>query len=160
MNKRGCGRPVLAVEPAHLPGRSARKHRQRLAVGESASQRCLKEAIRIDAGPSPQRLIQLETFAVLAAETDRVNVADAQGRKIVQNRAGAAWLRADIDDVVHRQAGFDGDFLFVRIDFKVTVEAEIADNRDAEMGVSIGDVLESGQVHEQPPFAFAHALGP
>ena len=122
-------------------------HQQRFAIGECAAQMGRQEMPHFYACSGLQREAQFKAFGVLAAKSNGMNLADAQRRKVVQDRSRAAGLAADVDDVAHAQAGFDGDFLFARINLKIPIQAEIADDCQAEAGVAAGDLLESSQVH-------------
>jgi hypothetical protein len=53
-------------------------------------------------------------------------------------------LGSNVDDVVNGKAGLEGDLLFRRIDLEVTIQAEITDDRDAEIGVTPGEFVETG----------------
>ena len=86
---------------------------------------------------------QLESFAIVAGEADRPKLADAESDEVVENRPGGPRLRADADDVMHRQARLDRRFIPTQIDFEIAVEAEVAEHADAQAGVCRGDFRES-----------------
>src|SRR5438046_4054436 len=141
------GSPVFAVEPIEFLRRFVRIYQERLAVGKRAAEIGRQEMPEPHAWAALQGQTQFKTFAVLAAKSNRMNLTDTERRKIVQDRPGSAWLRTDVDDVVNGQAGFNRDFLPGWIHLEIPVEAEIADDRHAEAGVTVGDLLESGEVH-------------
>ncbi len=86
-------------------------------------------------------------IAVLAAKTDRENCADSKRTEVIDNRSRRPGLGANIDNVVHRQTGFDGNFFPGGIDFQVAVQAKITHNRDAEFGILAGDDVETFPIH-------------
>ena len=74
--------------------------------------------------------LEFEAFAVVAAKSDRMNGADAEGDEIVENGPGSAGLASDSDDVVNGETGFDRDLGSGWVDFEIAVEAEVSEQED------------------------------
>ncbi|MEI2722256.1 MAG: hypothetical protein V9H26_01565 [Verrucomicrobiota bacterium] len=141
------GRPVLLVESVQLTGRLAGLEDQRFAVGESVPVARLDEVIQAHTGLRRQRAAKLVTFAILARETHGIKRADAQRDEIVQHRARAARLGANVRHVVHGQTRFNGSLRPGRVNFQVAIQTEIANHRDAQPGVLRRDGFETVGVH-------------
>ncbi len=109
-----------------------RQH-QRFAIGERPAFLGLEE------------IIQPNTWAAFEGAAQF----KAQRGKIVEDGSSPARLGADVDHVVHGQAGFKGNFLLRRIDFQVAVEAEIAKDGDAQAGEMLDDGFETSAVHQR-----------
>ena len=91
----GVGRPVLGVEPVQLDGGPAGLDDQRLAVGERPALGRGDEVIELHAGQRREPAPQLVALAVVAAEADRDDPADAERDQVVEDRPRAAGLGAD-----------------------------------------------------------------
>ena len=63
------------------------------------------------------------------------------------SRPGAAGLSAHVDAVVNGQAGFQGGFLFGGVYLEVAVEAEVAEDGDAQIGVTVNCGTKAVGVH-------------
>jgi hypothetical protein len=101
------------------------------------------------AWPLLQLAAEFKALAILSGKANGVNSADSQGGEVVQNRAGTAGLGPYMNDVVDGQIRLERDFLFGRIDFEITIEAKISNDRDAELRVLPGDELKPKWVHER-----------
>src|SRR5262245_20975380 len=94
-----------------------------------------------------QGAAQFVAFAIIAGETDRINLSDSQSGQIVQDGSCSAGLAAHVDDVVDRQTGLDRDFRTSGIDFQVTVEAEITYHRHGQAWILLSDGIEAVWSH-------------
>ena len=103
----GRRRPVLRVEPAQLDGLAAGLDDQRLAVRERPALGRGQEMVELHAGQAAERAPQLVALAVVAAEADGHDPADAERDQVVEDRPRRSGLGADANDVVDRQAGLD-----------------------------------------------------
>src|SRR6266550_8374291 len=144
-----CARPVFGVEPIQFHRRHSRRHHERFAVGERAAFGRLGELAEFHSWFRLERAHQFKSLAVLATKAHRKNFADAEGDEVVEDRARGAGLRANVDDVVNGQAGFERSLLFARINLEITIETEVADDRDAQGSIARGDLLEAGEVHRE-----------
>src|SRR5947209_2615414 len=93
---------------------------------------------------------EFKTFAVFADKTHGIDLSDSERDEVVQNGSGSARLTADVDDIVDRQASFDGGLLFGWVDFEVTIETEIANDSNTQRGVFRRDLLEAVGTHACP----------
>ena len=114
-----------------------------MAIGGGA------EVLETGAGPGGEGAPQFVAFTIVAAEAGDMDGADAEGGEIVEDGAGGAGLGADADDIVDREAGFDGGSPVSAEStlLEVTVEADIADDGDAEGGVAAGEGMETLGAH-------------
>ena len=142
------GRPVLKVKAIQLERRFLRRGDEGLQVGECAPLFGCEEVPEANARHDFQRAAKLKPFGVVAGESDRVNRAHLEANQVVEDRARASRFAADIDDVVNRQAGLDRNLPFSRINLQIPVQAKVADHRDAEGGVLLGDRLETVRGHD------------
>lgn len=76
-----------------------------------------------------------------------MDFANAQCDEIIQDGSGGTGLGTNVGDVMDGEVGFDGNFGFRRVDFEIAVEAEIADDCDAELTILAGEGLEAGCIH-------------
>jgi hypothetical protein len=106
--------------------------------------------LELDASSRRQRAPQLVALAVVAAEADGMDLADAERDEVVEDRPGRARLAADLDHVVHGQAGLDRHLLLRGVDVQVTVEEEVAHDADAQPRIPAGDGGEALGVHARP----------
>ena len=120
------------------------------AIAEGVPVGCLNEVVQADAGLGGEGFEEFVPFAIFAAEADRKDGSHAQGDEVVEDRARAAGLGADVYDVMNGKAGFERDLLLRRIYFEITIEAEITNYGDAEIGVAAGEFVEvrRDQCHE------------
>jgi hypothetical protein len=144
--ERGGG-PVLEIESAEFFGGRVGSHDYRFGVTERASVRGGEEGIGVDTGELGEGLPELMAFGVVAGEADGMEGTDAEGDEVIEYGAGGSGLGAHACDVMDGQPGFEGGLLPGGVDLEVPVEAKIAENRDAEVGVAGGDLLESRAVH-------------
>ena len=124
-------RPVLGVEPVQLARRPAGLDHERLAVDRRDSRGRREEMLQAHAGLGLERPAQLVALAVVAAKADGMDLADAEGDQVVEDRARRPRLAPDFDDVVNRQAGFDRRLGFRGVDVQIPVEEEVAHHADA-----------------------------
>jgi hypothetical protein len=94
-------------------------------------------------GARPQRAAQFIAFSIIPAKTNREEITDSKRGKIVEDSSGATWLGADVHDIVNRQTCFNRNFLPGGINFQVTIETKIANDRDFEFGITPGNGLEA-----------------
>ena len=139
----GRGRPILAVQAVKFARRFGRRNDQRFGVGEGAPFLCQKERIRVDSRDRRQGALQFKTFAVVARETNGMDLGHPQGRQIIENGARAAGLRTNAHHIMHRQTGLDGNLLPGGINFKVAVQAKIAGDGDAQPPIFSGERQEA-----------------
>jgi len=139
--------PVLEVEAIEFARRPARFYDQRFAIGERGTQRRSYKIVQPHAVALLESMIEFMAFAVLACKTDRIDFAYPQGRQVVQDRSRGAGLRSNLDDVMDRKAGFQGRLLLARINFQITIEAEIAEHGDAQPPVTSGDIRKTLRSH-------------
>src|ERR1041385_8216973 len=105
--------------------------------------------IQLNAGARDEGATKLIAFAVAAAEANWINAPDAESGEIVEHGSCPARLRAYVDDIVNRKAGFERDFAFRRINLQITVEAEITNNCDREFRIFSRDRAKAfnGHIH-------------
>src|SRR6266699_3895016 len=144
--------PVFEVQTVEFDGRLVGRQHQRFAIGECSAVLGLEEIIQPNSWAAFQGAAQFKAFAILPDETDGIDGSDSQRGKVVEDGSSSARLGADIDHVVHGQAGFKGNFLLGRIDFQVAVEAEIAKDGDAQAGVVLDDGFEARAVHQREKY--------
>jgi hypothetical protein len=106
--------------------------------------------LQADAGLRRERTLELVALAVVAAEADGMDLADAERDEVIEDRTGRARLAADLDHVVHGQPGLDRRLLLPRVDMQVPVEEEVAHDADAQPRIPSGDGLETLGVHARP----------
>jgi len=145
------GVPVLEVEPIEFLGRATGMMKEGFGVGEGVATGHAEESVEGDAGLGLQGAIEFPTFAIVAGDADRMDLADAEGDEIVQDGAGGPGLAADTDDVVDGETGLDGDLGAGGVDVEIAVETEVADDGEAEVGVTGGDGVESVRGHGKDP---------
>lgn len=105
----------------------------------------MEEVAQVDSREALERLAQFEAFAIASGQGDREDFADSECYEIVENRASASGLAANVGDVMDGETCFDGDFFLGGIDFEIAVEAEVTDQSDSFAWVAPGDVLDSGE---------------
>ena len=86
-------------------------------------------------GSRLQCATQLKTLTIITDKTDRIDSSHAERGEIVQYRAGAARLRADVNHIENRQTCLDGGLLLIRIDFEISVEAKITQHSYPKTGI-------------------------
>src|SRR6266542_3469035 len=95
--------------------------------------------VELHAGMDGQCAKQFVALTVFASETHWINRPQAQGHEVAENGSRSAGLAAHVDDIVHRQAGFERSLPFGRIDFEIAVETKVAHYGHPKAGVSSGD---------------------
>src|SRR4051812_37442443 len=86
---------------------------------------------------------QLVTFPIFSTETDGKNFTDPQRDEVVENGARRPGLRANLDDIVNREAPFDGCLRARGINLEVAVETEVAEDGDPEPGIARGEFAQT-----------------
>ena len=90
---------------------------------------------------------QLVSLAVVAAKADGVDLADSESDQVVDDRPGRARLGADLDHIVHLEPGLDRNVFLGGIDVQISIEEEVAHDRDLQSVVTTRDGREAIGVH-------------
>jgi len=92
----------------------------------------LAKVIQPNAASVSQARPEFKSFAVFSGKTHGIDLSNPKRHQIIQDGARRAGLTADVDNIVDGQPSLDGNFLFGRIDFQVTVETEIAHDSNSQ----------------------------
>src|SRR4051812_24987082 len=95
-----------------------------------------------------QRVEQFVAFTIFPAKTYGEYTAHAKGKEVVENGSRSPGLRTHVDDVVRRATGFNGEFIQRGINLEITIQAEIAQQTDAEVGIAGSELGETLGVHQ------------